>query len=276
MGSPRSILSDENEGVEFKGTVNLYSKLLGVSKEGLRFYEQKGLISPDRDAHTGYRVYGGEEATSVEACKKYRKYGFSLNKVHDLIHQPSAHKILQQFYSQCDVLLREIEEKKRILSSLHGKIQQLENVLSCQGEFTVAKRPAFYWTPVILNEPHCIARARLWSGFSPYTDSVITWPLGKLRGEKGIARAGCMIEAKDIGTLPIKDGYFLPEAKCLYTVNDVQGYCNMFNTIFDDMLNYMQKNKLTPTGDAVARIVCVFVDEANTHHFLSQLWIPIE
>ena len=279
--SSKSMLAEKNEGLKFKDTVNVYSKLLGVSKEGLRFYEQKGLIHPDHDANTGYRIYGGEESAVVGTCKKYRKYGFNLNQVYNLLHQAFAQKILQRFYTQYEVLQKEIEEKKRILSSLWDRTQQLEDTLSLQGQFTVAKRPALYWVPIrqnkiLLDQPPCIGKVKLWSTFSPYIDPAFIWSLEKLQGKKGTESLGCMIEAKDVGTFPVKDGYYLPEAKCLYTVNEIEGYANMSDIVFDDILNYMREKGLAPAGDAVARIVCVFIDEENIHHFLSQIWIPID
>ena len=281
MNSPEIAAGPKNKTEKLKETVHLCAKVLGISKEGLRFYEQKGVLNPEHDANTGYRMYGGDEIFAVIACRKYRKYGFDLKKAGDLIHQTSSGEVLRQFRTQQDALSEEIQEKTRILSSLRSKTKQLEDILSWQGKFSIVTRPALYWVPVQRNQippqkPYEIERTRRWSGLSPYMDIIIIWPREKLLGEEGTIIAGCMVEEKDAGTLPIHDGNYLPEAKCLYTVNETQEYTNMTETIFQDMMDYMREKSLTPTGDAVARIIYTFVDEMNTYHFFAQLWIPIQ
>lgn len=36
-------------------------KITGISKDRLRYYEEKNLITPDRDSDNSYRTYGFEE-----------------------------------------------------------------------------------------------------------------------------------------------------------------------------------------------------------------------
>ena len=272
---------NDKDGIKLKTTVNLHAKSLGVSREGLRFYEQKGILNPERDSNSGYRIYSEDDIITFIVCRKYVKYGFSLDKVCDMVRAPSSPGILQDFYDQQDALLNEIEEKKRVLSSLQGKIQQLEDISSHQGEFSVVRRPPIYWIEVQRNKiyqdtPQQIARTKRWNGFSPYIDTIVVWSLKKLLGQEGMISAGLMIEERDVGAFPVNDGYYLPETKCLYTAKEIQGYPDLTETLFNEMLEYMRGHGLTPTGDGVARSVRIYIDEERMCHFLAQLWIPID
>ncbi|MDR1429115.1 MAG: MerR family transcriptional regulator, partial [Spirochaetaceae bacterium] len=108
--------------------VRFYSRFLNLSREGLKFYEQKGIISPDRDRHSGYRIYNWKEINIVMMCKKLRKFGFSLNSIVGMIHQGSTDKIIEQFQRQRDVVAKELEEKTQALLHLENKINQLKAV----------------------------------------------------------------------------------------------------------------------------------------------------
>jgi DNA-binding transcriptional MerR regulator len=280
MQSQEELDSLDYKAMKYKGTVDLYAKLLGMSKEGLRFYEQKGILNPERTGNSRYRIYGGDETTLMVLCRKYRRYSFSLNKVIHLVHQSSSRELVRLFCTQRKALENEIKEKKRILSSLKSKIRQLADIESGLGTFTVVTRPAIYWmetrkNQVILDSPQAVLKTRRWNSFSPHTDPVIVWSLEKLLNGKGDISTGHIIEKKDASGIPVDDARCLSETTCIYTVNKIQGYLNMTTSLFTETLDYMRKNNFTPTGDAVARTVHCYMDEDHNYQFLSQLWIPI-
>jgi DNA-binding transcriptional MerR regulator len=267
--------------------VRFYSKFLDVSREGLKFYERKGLLSPERDCTNGYRVYKWNEIHLLLQCKKYRKFGFCLKSIAAMIQQAGDGEILRQLCSRRDTLKKEIEEKKKVLASLDGKISQL-NAASGQG-FGIVKRPALYWTPFRVNnnpvdESH-LTKMQRWMRLMPHTDGIVVWSLSKILDGQGDVYEGHMIEEKNAVNLPpythhpLKNAEYLPETFCVYTVKDMlQGSSDsdpLFPiSLFSGMLAYMRDNNLKPSGDGTARIVRGFIDTQGNYHSVLELWLP--
>jgi DNA-binding transcriptional MerR regulator len=259
------------------GLVGYYSKFLGISREGLKFYEQKGILHSDRNIENGYRNYNWNEIRFVLQCKKYRHLGFTLNKIASMARQSNTGSILEQFQSQRKILLKEIEEKKRVLIALDDKISQFDAVLK-QKEFCVVRRPALYWFPTRRNgialdsERHPMNQH--WIALLPQIDGIIVWPVGT-----DDISEGHMIEEKFAKGLSFKDAQYLPAVSCAYAVKEL--VCdkvdkgNFFSqALFGDLLARMKENKFEPTGDATGLFVRNFVDEDDRYHALLGLCIP--
>ena len=57
------------------------AKLLGVSTNTVRRYEDMGYISAVRDENSGYRYYNDDDIFSVMNAKMHVKYGFSHEQI---------------------------------------------------------------------------------------------------------------------------------------------------------------------------------------------------
>ena len=53
--------------------INEVEALVGITKKNIRFYEEKGLLSPRRNSENGYRDYGQEEVDELQRIKLMRK-----------------------------------------------------------------------------------------------------------------------------------------------------------------------------------------------------------
>ena len=51
--------------------INEVEALVGITKKNIRFYEEKGLLSPSRNSDNGYRDYGEEEVAEHEITERY-------------------------------------------------------------------------------------------------------------------------------------------------------------------------------------------------------------
>lgn len=61
--------------------INEVEALVGVTKKNIRFYEEKGLLSPRRNSENGYRDYGEEEVAALRQIKLMRKLGVPIEEI---------------------------------------------------------------------------------------------------------------------------------------------------------------------------------------------------
>ncbi len=102
--------------------INAAEALSGVSKKNIRFYEEQGLLRPQRNAENGYRVYGEEEVQILLRIRLMRKLGVSIEEIR---------KMLDGTHTVGDGMRRHLislEREKRNLEQSMQLCEQLQNV----------------------------------------------------------------------------------------------------------------------------------------------------
>jgi len=61
--------------------INEVEALCGITKKNIRFYEEKGLVSPGRNSENGYRDYGEAEVAVLRRIKLLRKLGVPIEEI---------------------------------------------------------------------------------------------------------------------------------------------------------------------------------------------------
>ena len=61
--------------------INEVEALVGITKKNIRFYEEKGLLSPRRNSENGYRGYGQAEVDTLKRIKLMRKLGVPIEDI---------------------------------------------------------------------------------------------------------------------------------------------------------------------------------------------------
>lgn len=66
-------------------TVGALAHQLGLHPATLRTWERVGLLRPERDRETGYRVYSPEASRDAHAARELRRGGFPLARIRDFL-----------------------------------------------------------------------------------------------------------------------------------------------------------------------------------------------
>ncbi len=61
------------------------AKRVGMTVEGLRFYERRGLIKPAARSTARYRLYGEREVQALLFVKAAQEMGFALREIEELL-----------------------------------------------------------------------------------------------------------------------------------------------------------------------------------------------
>ena len=126
----------ENDSTVTKAafTIGELSREFGVTLRALRFYENKGLISPHRDGLS--RLYSQGDRTRLALILKGKKLGFTLGEIRQMIaaeENSADHDALtlsrEKCLEQIELLQRQkaeieegLSELHRIYTSLSGKL----------------------------------------------------------------------------------------------------------------------------------------------------------
>ena len=64
--------------------INQVADLVDITKKNIRFYEDQGLVDPERDPANGYREYTLKDAEELRKIKLLRQLGVSIENIRKL------------------------------------------------------------------------------------------------------------------------------------------------------------------------------------------------
>ena len=107
------------------------SKETGLSKDTIRFYEKRKLISSDRKANN-YKAYSRETAGLLKFIIGAKKLGFTLNEIKELIEISSSdNNRCQASLSKVQKRLEDIDGTMKVLREQRSNLQRL--IKECPG-----------------------------------------------------------------------------------------------------------------------------------------------
>ncbi|MBP5298360.1 MAG: MerR family transcriptional regulator [Lachnospiraceae bacterium] len=86
--------------------INQVEELVGITKKNIRFYEDQGLLNPDRDPSNGYREYSLKDVEELLKIKLLRKLSIPIEDIHKV--QEGSLSLTQCFEKQTEVLKKDI------------------------------------------------------------------------------------------------------------------------------------------------------------------------
>lgn len=92
-------------------TIRQLSKEFGVTARALRFYEDKGLISPERKGQT--RIYSARDRARLKIILRGKRMGFSLIEIHEVL----------DLYNRED---RGVKQMRATVAKYHDQIENLK------------------------------------------------------------------------------------------------------------------------------------------------------
>ena len=151
------------------------SKILGIPNDTLRYYEQRGIVSPQKDESSGYRYYSDWDVNFLLDSKWYRSFDFSLDNVVHMINDDDWDTFVDRCISHEFVMLRRINEQKNKLAALSKYRQKVSKIKENAGVFSLCERPAMvfqrhrygYEFLVDSNKPSATQK---WIDSMPYVD----------------------------------------------------------------------------------------------------------
>ena len=114
-------------------TVNMLAKLSGVTTRTLRYYDEIGLLTPERVGDNGYRIYGQVQVDALQQILFYRELGFGLEEIKIIISSPDFDRksalrthltSLMDRKNQIETL---IENVSKTISALEGETIMSDN-----------------------------------------------------------------------------------------------------------------------------------------------------
>ncbi len=115
-------------------TISQLAREFEVTPRALRFYEDKGLLTPRRDGMN--RVYSHRDRARLQLILRGKRVGLSLIEIKDLLdlykvdQRAQAQAALKKYKARIVALEAQREDVEAAIDTLHDSVKQLEEFLA--------------------------------------------------------------------------------------------------------------------------------------------------
>lgn len=111
-----------------KYSIGKLAKIAHVTTRTLRYYDQKGLVKPERVDQNGYRIYADTQLKKVQLIKYLERLGLSLKQIQKVLNdqngKSSINLLLEGQIEQNKQQLQNLKQRQKVLVNLHKVLMQ--------------------------------------------------------------------------------------------------------------------------------------------------------
>jgi DNA-binding transcriptional MerR regulator len=112
-------------------SIGEFSKKTGISIRNLRYYDEIGLLVPNKHPTSGHRIYNYDDIITLQKIITLKFLGYSLDQITEMLQQSSFTVDLNETLS---LHLRALEEEKEIIEKSMNTIKRVIHLLKKEGE----------------------------------------------------------------------------------------------------------------------------------------------
>lgn len=112
-----------------KVTIGRLAKQAGVNIDTVRYYERRGLLTPDGFLESGYRLYDPEAVRKLRFIRNAQELGFTLNEISGLLKLRVGKGVrCSSVKKKAQSKLESVDEKIARLQAIRGVLKDLIGV----------------------------------------------------------------------------------------------------------------------------------------------------
>lgn len=106
-----------------------FSRLTGIKRENLRYYDQIGLLSPECRGENGYRYYNQRQLTTAYLIVSLRELGIGIEEVKNYVDRRTPENMFSLFKAQKKHILKEMKRLQSTLEIMQLYVNMAEDAL---------------------------------------------------------------------------------------------------------------------------------------------------
>jgi len=109
--------------------INEISKLYGIGKDSLRYYEKIGILNPKRD-YNGYRMYSFSDISTLNVINELKNLGFEIKRIKKFLSERTVESTMNMMNMETTEIDRKILELQGLKKILKDRKKNIENEYS--------------------------------------------------------------------------------------------------------------------------------------------------
>ena len=261
------------------------ARMLSLSNDMLRYYESRGIVTPQKDEQSGYRYYDAWDLNFILDSKWYRSFDFSLSDVEQMINKDNLEALIMRCHQKEEEMLHIIYTYQQKLCALAEFRRRADCVKGELGSFEVVTSPAFVYQKLrFMSEFDCSDETapllKQWTDLMPLINHTFLIPLTLTSKEHGFDEYwwGYSLTPEEAIRHHIKitpPVEYIPPRKSIRSVFSAGGRNTFMTSLKSQVMDTLQDKGYvishSPVGNLIAR---VHENDEFTRYF--EIWVPIE
>ncbi len=257
------------------------SKIVGVSADLIRYYEEKGIITPKRNPDNDYRYYDAWDINFLIDCVWYKNYGFSIDEIVKIEWESTYDSLMDRLDNMEEALKAELHRKELLLERIRSQRKSLENIITLFDKCEISVSPEMVYYLNRHNSDY-ESDARLhtvtkeWVRYMPLSKRYFEVSENSATGED--YSWGFSLEPEYVKefNISVKESVKKrPGVRALHSAFKSSGKNAFSPKHIDYMYKYAKKNGLKPAGCAYGTLICSILDNNKLTGYF-EVWLPIE
>ncbi|MBI9104879.1 MAG: MerR family transcriptional regulator [Spirochaetales bacterium] len=247
------------------------SEITRISRDRLRNYEEKGILTPVKNPENRYREYSIDDIDTVLLIEFYRSIDLSIDSINEISKDSSLEEIKVLIDQKKQVVDNELRKLTRISENISGFLVDYKNIKDNLNKVIIRKMDDFQIYDELADFRSYKEYKKIHNSLKKHPDKPIIRKLTR----KIVFDDNRITENKMIITGPVMDenkttpGNICSPGNCLYTVReDSRKIGNLMENIQRAFLSFIQENGLAVTGTAFANILFITKEDGNIKSYL--------
>jgi len=259
------------------------AKMLGITPEAVRYYEEQKIIKPTKSDNSGYRHYSVWDIHALFQARTYRQYGYSLCETAELINTYEINDIINTLSKKADDIDNTILWNIALFKSIGQMKDIITDVIASLGKYRIEQRPAMYRLEnegdyKLNSDPYLKEITRIWIEKSPFVFSSARFSKEEYERGGREHHFGLCVEEEHADFLPEEKPScisYIPSRLCVYTAIQSRSSMILSPQRLIPAIEYMHSQGLQLSGDVFSRAV-MDRKASDTYVNYHQLWLPFE
>jgi len=262
-------------------TIGQVAKFLGISRDTIKYYEEKALVKPQQNSENGYRTYNRFDIYDLTTVNFYRELDLEIKKIQELRKGKSTEGIQLLLEEKEQEVLEEIAYKKLLLKKLQIVKEDCQKIQQYLGTYTIKEMKPL----AIMGTIDHYTAYEEYDALKENTDSlkkaVILTSLRRVIrfNEQGMQEDKFMIVKKLEENEKALDEQVLFHPKCLYTVIE-DGRWSTGGKNIDDKVEATIKKVANENGYELLGLVYINLllatYEEGLERIFLEMYVPIK
>lgn len=257
-------------------TIGEIAKIIGISRDKLRYYEEKGIIAPSQDDSNQYRQYDYEDILGILSIDFYRSLDIDFKTIKRIHSAGSIDGLKAIITSKKAAVTDEIERLSQIAHRMDALIAGCDDIESQCNRFSIRQLGPFEVLGEVsdfaaFEEFDAIHQVRSRLGGAAIIKSMVR----QLTYDDNGPTSSKMLIVNEQATPGPDGGKLIQYDKCLYTViEDRLESALAIQEVFHQIKQWLFQNGLQDKNIAFLRMILIAPKAAHSESYL-ELFVPV-
>lgn len=260
-----------------------FAEFFGMTKEGVRYLERKGIIRSERDNHNSYRYFPRTEISRFKQIRRYQGLGFSLEEAQHLIGDTQRADIvnkLMQKQRELSVKAQQLEQMQQFLALQQ---QTASRLLDSEASIYLGERPELIFFPRVPDESSGSTpeeRREITQARAQEKEWILASPPCTLGGMHHAADGSGRVILGSIVRAELAQAFGIRETERTLHLMPCPCVCAIVESptgqppVLDPLFAYMEENGLTLAGDIFGICELNYLTKAGERYMVREIFAP--